>query len=197
MSRTIRAFLIMALGSFLIGTGIAFVVGGDLGADSMTTLEQGLSRSLHVDMSLTPLIANALFIVALLAVDRRRVSVDTLLTPFVITLGLKAASLIVHPVSGLPLRVIYMVVGYLFVGLGIGVGAQSETGSNPYDGFVLALSEKLGRDYRIVRWIIDIIVLLTGILLKGSFGIGTFYAIAVTGVLANFFIKRLKGVFGN
>lgn len=197
MSRTIRAFLIMALGSFLIGTGIAFVVGGDLGADSMTTLEQGLSRSLHVDMSLTPLIANALFIVALLAVDRRRVSVDTLLTPFVITLGLKAASLIVHPVSSLPLRVICMVVGYLFVGLGIGVGAQSETGSNPYDGFVLALSEKLGRDYRIVRWIIDIIVLLTGILLKGSFGIGTFYAIAVTGVLANFFIKRLKGVFGN
>lgn len=197
MSRSVRTFLIMALGSLLIGTGIAFVVGGDLGADSMTTLEQGISRSLNLDMSLAPLVANALFIVALLAVDRRKVSVDTLLTPFVISLGIKAASLIVHPVSSLPLRVLYLIIGYLIIGLGIGVGAQSETGSNPYDGFVLALSEKMGRDYRVMRWILDILVLLIGILMKGSFGVGTIYAIAVTGVLGNFFIKRLKSIFGN
>jgi uncharacterized membrane protein YczE len=185
----------MALGSLLIGTGVALVVSGNLGGDSMTTLEQGISRSFSIEMALTPLIANALFTVALLLTDRRRVSLDTLICPFLITLGLKLASLIIHPGESLLGRIVQMVVGYLFVALGIGVGAQSETGSNPYDGFVLALSEKLGKDYRIIRWAVDISVLVVGIILKGSFGIGTFYAIATTGIVADFFIGLLAKVF--
>ncbi len=185
----------MALGSLLIGTGVALVVSGNLGGDSMTTLEQGISRSFDIEMSLTPLIANALFTVALLLTDRKRVSLDTLICPFLITLGLKLASLFIHPATSLVMRIVQMVVGYLFVALGIGVGAQSETGSNPYDGFVLALAERLNMDYRVVRWIVDIAVLLIGVLLGGSFGIGTFYAIAFTGVTAGFFINLLKNIF--
>ena len=185
----------MALGSLLIGTGVAFVVSGNLGGDSMTTLEQGISRSFDIEMALTPLIANALFTIALLLVDRKRVSLDTLICPFLITLGLKLASLVIHPAESLVMRIIQMVVGYLFVALGIGVGAQSETGSNPYDGFVLALCDRLKKDYRIIRWAVDIVVLLVGVLLKGSFGIGTFYAIATTGIVADFFIERLAKLF--
>ncbi len=192
MNKMVRRYLIMALGSLLIGTGVAFVVSGNLGGDSMTTLEQGISRSFNIEMSLTPLIANALFTVALLLTDRKRVSLDTLICPFLITLGLKLASMFLNPATSLVMRIVQMVVGYLFVALGIGVGAQSETGSNPYDGFVLALSEKLGKDYRIIRWAVDILVLVIGILLKGSFGIGTFYAIATTGIVANFFIRHLS-----
>ena len=195
MRSLVRRYLIMALGSLLIGTGVALVVSGNLAGDSMTTLEQGISRSFAIEMALTPLIANALFTVALLLTDRRRVSLDTLICPFLITLGLKLASLIIHPGESLLGRIVQMVVGYLFVALGIGVGAQSETGSNPYDGFVLALSEKLGKDYRIIRWTVDISVLVVGILLKGSFGIGTFYAIATTGIVADFFIGLLAKVF--
>ena len=195
MRSLVRRYLIMALGSLLIGTGVALVVSGNLGGDSMTTLEQGISRSFAIEMALTPLIANALFTVALLLTDRRRVSLDTLICPFLITLGLKLASLIIHPGESLLGRIVQMVVGYLFVALGIGVGAQSETGSNPYDGFVLALSEKLGKDYRIIRWAVDISVLVVGILLKGSFGIGTFYAIATTGIVADFFIGSLAKMF--
>ena len=182
----------MIAGSLIIGAGVAVVIAGDLGSDSMTTLEQGISRFLNIDMSLAPLVANGLFVLALLAVNRRRVSVDTLLCPFLITLGIKAANQLLPQVSGMAMRVVCLVLGYLIIALGIGVGAQSETGSNPYDGFVLALAEKLNMDYRIVRWIVDIAVLLIGVLLGGSFGIGTFYAIAVTGITAKIFIELLK-----
>ena len=44
-----------------------------------------------------------------------------------------------------------MAVGITVVGVGIVIGAQSETGSNPYDGFILALSEKVGKPYRIMK----------------------------------------------
>ncbi|MCR5066529.1 MAG: hypothetical protein K6A14_00525 [Erysipelotrichaceae bacterium] len=192
MSNAVRRYLIMTVGSLLIGVGVAAVIAGDLGSDSMTTLEQGISRALKIDMSLAPLIANGLFILALLAVDRSRVSIDTIICPFQITLGIKLANLIISPAEGMFMRIVCLVAGYLIIALGIGVGAQSKTGSNPYDGFVLALAEKLGWDYRIVRWALDIAVLLIGVLLGGSFGIGTFYAIALTGVLANFFINLLK-----
>ena len=192
MSGMTRRYLIMIAGSLIIGAGVAAVIAGDLGSDSMTTLEQGISRFLKIDMSLAPLIANGLFVLALLAVNRSRVSLDTLLCPFLITLGIKAANLMIPQVTGMAMRIVCLVLGYLIIALGIGVGAQSETGSNPYDGFVLALAERLNTDYRVVRWIVDIAVLLIGVLLGGSFGIGTFYAIAVTGITAKFFIELLK-----
>lgn len=190
--KIIRNYLIMIAGSLLIGCGVSLIVFAALGADALTTFEDGLTRLLHISLSVSTLIANLLFITMIFLLDRKRVSIDTLLCPLFISLGVKLFTAIFPNVSAMPLRVIYMLAGLVIISLGVGVGAQSPTGSSPYDGFVLAASIKSGRDYRLVRWTVDIITLLAGILLKGSWGIGTIMSIAFIGIIAKFFIEKLK-----
>lgn len=189
---TFRNYLIMILSALIIGGGVGFVVYGALGADSMTTFENGLSVSLGMKLSLAALLANTLFIVLLFLMDRSRVSIDTLLCPLFISAGVQLFLMVIPEVSALPMRVLYMLIGMTVVGIGIGIGALSKTGSNPYDGFVMAFAEKIGRSYRIMRPICDSCLLVVGILLKGSWGIGTIIAILFQGAIAQFFISLFR-----
>jgi len=191
-NKTFRSYLIMIISALIIGCGVGFVVYAALGADSMTTFENGLSVSLNIKLSLSALLANLLFLCLLFFADRKRVSIDTLLCPLFISAGVQLFLMVIPAVTAMALRVLYMAVGITVVGVGIGIGAQSETGSNPYDGFILALSEKVGKPYRIMRPICDSILLIAGILMKGSWGIGTIIAILFQGTIAQFFIGLFR-----
>ncbi len=194
MNKLVRKYLIMFIGSIIIGIGASFIVGGNVGGDAMTTFEQGLTKTLSITLPIAMIIANGIFVVLLLIFSRENVSIDTILSPLFISLGSNIAIKFVPSVSGMVLRIIYLLIGIVICALGIGVGAQTETGSNPYDGFVLALSKKINQSYSIVRPVFDVCILLVGILLKGSFGIGTFIAIFCMGPIANIFIKALSKV---
>ena len=85
-----------------------------------------------------------------------------------------------------------MFIGLVTIGLGIGLGSNCGCGNNTYDGFVLCLSKKINIQYKYVRMVLDAIILVVGIVLKGSFGIGTIVAIVLQGVIAQWFIDNLK-----
>ena len=191
----IRDFLIMVLGAMTIGGGVVFIIYAGLGADAMTTLENGLYVTLNIPLSLSPLLANAFFLVLLFLLDKKRVSIGTVVCPFCITLGIEVFTLFIPEVSSMVLRVVYMFAGIVVVALGIGIGAQSPTGSNPYDGFILAVSDRIHKPYNTMRPCFDAVVLIAGVLLKGSWGIGTVLAITLTGVIGQFFMNLLKKVF--
>ena len=192
MNKTIKKYLIMILGAMSIGVGVAFIVYGDIGGDSLTTLEQGLSRTFEITIPTSQILVNGLFVVALFLLDRRKVSFDTILSPLVISSSCNIALKLVLMVETMLFRIIYLLIGIVIIGIGIGIGAQSESGLNPYDGVVLSLSEKFKVKFSLLRPILDLIVLIIGILLKGSWGIGTIITILTQGFIADFFIKIFK-----
>lgn len=194
---TLSNYLIMAIGGMIIGAGVAFVVYGNLGGDAMTTFQHGLSVSLKIELPIAQIIANAIFVIALFIFFRNKVNVDTILCPLFITLGCKIATTIIPSLNmdQMLLRVIYMLVGVIVIGVGIGIGAQTKSGSNPYDGFVLAFSNKINKNFAIVRPICDSLLLIIGILLHGSWGIGTIIATFFQGYVGSFFIKLFKKIF--
>ena len=189
---TLKKYVIMIMGALVIGCGVGFVVYAALGSDAMTTFQSGLAATLGISLSAATLAANLIFLVLLFVIDRKRVSIDTALCPLCISAGVWLFSLFIPAVTAMPLRVLYMAVGIIVVGLGIGIGAQTDTGSNPYDGFVLAISEKIGKPYRLMRPVLDVFLLVIGILLKGSLGIGTIAAVLLQGTIAQFFITKLR-----
>ena len=194
MNKTVKKYMIMMTGGLTVGFGAGTMMIANLGADAMTTFEQGLSRLLQIDMSWTPFIANMFFLALLLILDRHRVSFDTALCPLFISLGVKVVSLILPAAENTVIRVIYLMAAVLSVGLGLGIGAQTDTGSNPYDGFALFLAERLQTGYRYTRPIMDGIMLILGILIGGSWGVGTIVALLLTGIIADFFIAKLKSL---
>jgi len=195
MRKYVRDYLIMIINSLVIGAGVALVVYGNLGADSLTTFEQGASVSTGLELSLCQMIINFSFAILLFVINRKKVSLPTFIIPFLIPLGLKLTMLFLQTVDNIIIRYVYMLGGIVVIGLGIGIGAQSEISNNPYDGLILTLSEKFKISFGVLRPIIDAVILAIGILLGGTWGVGTVIATFCQGFVANFFIKFLKGKF--
>lgn len=192
MNETVKKYLIMIVGAMVIGIGAAFIVGGNVGGDSMTTFEQGLMQTCNIALPIAMILANGIFVILLLIFSRENLSIDTILCPLFISLGSNIGVKFIPSVEGMVVRIIFLLVGIVICALGIGIGAQTTTGSNPYDGFVLAFSKKINQSYSIVRPVFDVCLLVLGILLHGTFGIGTFIATFCIGPVANVFIKGLS-----
>ena len=189
MKKLVRDYLIMIIGAIVIGIGVAFIVSANVGGDAMTTFEQGLTLTFHISLPIAMIIANGIFVVLLLVFAKENISIDTVLSPLFISAGSKIGLLFMPNLDDMVIRYVFFLIGLCIAGVGIAIGAQSETGSNPYDGFVLALSKKINKSYSIVRPVLDAGLLVIGILLKGTFGVGTFIAIFCMGPVADFFIK--------
>lgn len=194
MKKLVRDYLIMIIGAIVIGIGVAFIVSANVGGDAMTTFEQGLTQTFHISLPIAMIIANGIFVVLLLVFAKENISIDTVLSPLFISAGSKIGLLFMPNLDDMVIRFVFFFIGLCIAGVGIAIGAQSETGSNPYDGFVLALSKKINKSYSIVRPVLDAGLLVIGILLKGTFGVGTFIAIFCMGPVANFFIKMFAKI---
>ena len=194
MKKLVRDYLIMIIGAIVIGIGVAFIVSANVGGDAMTTFEQGLTQTFHISLPIAMIIANGIFVVLLLVFAKENISIDTVLSPLFISAGSKVGLLFMPNLDDMIIRYVFFLIGLFIAGIGIAIGAQSATGSNPYDGFVLALSKKINKSYSIVRPVLDAGLLVIGILLKGTFGVGTFIAIFCMGPVANFFIKMFAKV---
>ena len=49
-NKKVIRLVLMFLSAIIIGLGISFFVNAKLGADAMTTFEEGLSNTLHLDL---------------------------------------------------------------------------------------------------------------------------------------------------
>ena len=194
MKKLVRDYLIMIIGAIVIGIGVAFIVSANVGGDAMTTFEQGLTQTFHISLPIAMIIANGIFVILLLVFAKDNISIDTVLSPLFISVGSKIGLLFVPTIEGMLIRYVFFLIGLFIAGIGIAIGAQSATGSNPYDGFVLALSKKINKSFSVVRPVMDAGLLIIGVLLKGTFGVGTFIAIFCMGPVANFFIKIFSKV---
>lgn len=188
-NKKVIRLVLMFLSAIIIGLGISFFVNAKLGADAMTTFEEGLSNTLHLDLSICLIIANGIFVLLTLLIDRKSLHLTTLVYPLFISLGIKISSLFVPSLDNIVIRVFFMLLALIIIGMGIGLAVVCDSGNNPYDGFVVSLSGITKIQFRYVRAVCDLVVLAFGVLLKGSFGIGTFVAILLQGTVGQFFIE--------
>ena len=186
--------IFMVVGSLLIGFGVAFVVAGNVGGDALTTLQVGISRKFHISVPSASLVTNIFSLSLLFMFFRKRISIATLCSPFLITLGNYLMSFVTATIrlDIMLIRMICMLFGLVLIGIGIGIGAQSPSSSNPYDSLIIGLSEKFKISFSMTRIFVDAAVLIAGLLLKGTWGIGTIIAILLQGVLGEFFIRIFR-----
>jgi uncharacterized membrane protein YczE len=74
----------------------------------------------------------------------------------------------------LVVRIAYLAAGMLFIAFGSGLYIGAELGSGPRDGLMIGLNARFGISIRAARTCVEIAVMLTGLLLGGSIGLGTF-----------------------
>lgn len=161
------------VGLACFGTGIAFFVQSDLGVPPWDVFHTGISQRTDLELG-TVLIIVSFFVLLLWIPFRLRPGLGTLLNAVQIGLVENVAQDLIPETSSVLIRVIYMFLGLSIIALGSGMYIGAELGSGPRDGLMIGLNQKFGISVRLARTTVEVIVMLTGVILGGHIGLGTF-----------------------
>lgn len=79
-----------------------------------------------------------------------------------------------------------MLLGVMLFAVGTGFYAAASLGRGPYEELTFSLAEKNGWQVKVVRIIMDIVMVIAGVLLGGKFGICTIVTIIISGPVIQF-----------
>jgi uncharacterized membrane protein YczE len=177
------------VGLALYAVSMALVIQSGLGNMPWDVFHQGMARRTGLSIGFW-VIAFGVLILLVWVPLRQRPGLGTVSNIVVI-------GLLIDPVLGLvprhePLgvRVAFLVVGVLLNGVATALYVGARMGPGPRDGLMTGLVARTGRSVRLVRTSIEVTVVVAGILLGGTFGVGTLlYAVAI-GPLVQLFLPR-------
>ena len=167
------------LGLLAYGVSLALMVRGDLGLAPWDVLHSGLIR--HVPLTLGQAVVVMSFVVLLAWIPLRELpGIGTISNALVIGFSADATLALLDRPDGLVLRIALMIGGVLLCGLATALYIGAQLGRGPRDGLMTGLARRTGRSLRVVRTGLELAVVLVGLLLGGTLGIGTvLYALAI------------------
>ena len=182
-----RRFLQLFAGLVLFGFSIALMIRADLGLAPWDVLTVGLGH--WVPLSFGQITIALSFVVLLLWVPvGERPGVGTLANSVVIGLAVDASLAVLPAPDGWPERLGLMLAGVVLNGLAGATYIGAQLGRGPRDGLMTGLARRTGRSLRLVRTLLEAGVLIVGIVLGGTAGVGTLVFAVSIGPLTQFFL---------
>ena len=162
-----------AAGLFCFGAGIACFVHSNLGVPPWDVLHQGISEKTDIKMGTVIIIVGVVLLLAWIPL-RMKPGIGTIMNAVQIGLVENVMEDLLPNSDLIVARVAYLIAGMLFIAFGSGLYIGAELGSGPRDGLMLGLNKRFGISIRLARTTIEIAVLVVGLFLGGSLGLGTF-----------------------
>ena len=174
-----RRFTQLFVGLWLYGVSLAMMVRGHLGLAPWDVLHSGVVRYLPVTLGQAVVLMS--FAVLLLWVPlREKPGVGTVANALVVGTSADAALALLPAPDALVLRVGLTVGGVLVCGLATALYIGAQLGRGPRDGLMTGLARRTGLSLRLVRTLLELTVVVAGLLLGGTLGLGTvLYALAI------------------
>ena len=162
-----------AAGLFCFGAGIACFVHSNLGVPPWDVLHQGISEKADIKMGTVIIIVGVVLLLAWIPL-RMKPGIGTIMNAVQIGLVENVMEGLLPDSNLIVARVAYLIAGMLFIAFGSGLYIGAELGSGPRDGLMLGLNKRFGISIRLARTTVEIAVLVVGLFLGGSIGLGTF-----------------------
>lgn len=176
------------VGLFLYGTGIAFMVRGEIGAAPWDVLSQGIA--LHVPLSFGVItILTSIVVLVLWLPLRQRYGMGTVLNALLVGPSADVGLFLIPPGQPLWLRICFFVIGLLVLSAATGLYIGARFGPGPRDGLMTGLHNRTGWPIWIVRTGLEVIVVAIGWTLGGNVGIGTLVFALLVGPLCQYFMR--------
>lgn len=80
-------------------------------------------------------------------------------------------------------KILFSASGILILAVSIALSIRADCGKNPYDCLTFGLMKQTGKQYYVIRWLLDGSMLLLGIFMHGTFGAVTVINLVVLGKL--------------
>ena len=183
----------LVFGLFLFAAGIVALLESRLGLSPWDVLNQGIAK--HSPLTFGEAnIAVGLTIVAVVLLLGQEIGFGTLANAILVgvfvdrLIAVDAVSDLKHSV--LPGRVALLAAGIALIGVGTAFYIGGAMGAGPRDSLMIVLGRRTGIRVGVVRGVIELCALIVGIVLGGTFGIGTVAFALLVGptVEASFFL---------
>lgn len=183
MSKTewTKKIIIIVIGSIIAAYGITLALYAGFGGATLAVLWQGISRTFHISIGMASLIVAIIMIVFSFFYDRSQIHIGTIIYQLVYSLCVDLFA-----------NALIMLLGVMLFAVGTGVYAAASLGRGSYEALTFSLAEKNGWQVKAVRMILDIVMVLTGVLLGGKFGICTIVTIIISGPIIQFTASKTK-----
>jgi uncharacterized membrane protein YczE len=171
------------------GVGLGLLVRARLGLDPWDVLSQGISRHLGIQIGWVVDMIGAVVLLAWIPLHQRP-GLGTLLNIVVVGLAANGTLDVVPVLHALVWRVVLMLAAVLLVGVATGCYIGAGLGPGPRDGLMTGIAAR-GHSIRVVRFSLEVTVLVVGYLLGGSVGVGTVVYAVCIGPLVHVTLPRL------
>ncbi len=178
----------VVVGEVIFGIGSGLMVVSELGLSPWDVLHQGLARQLGLTVGSWTIIVSFIVLIAWLPL-RERYGIGTLLNAIIIGVMIDVTIAVVPTPSETLWAAALMIGGIVIVGVGSGMYIGANLGPGPRDGLMTAVARR-GPSIRLTRVVLEVSVLIVGVLLGGTFGIGTILFAVGIGPLVQFFLPR-------
>ena len=183
-----RRFIQLIVGLVLFGIGIAMMLQSGIGLPPWDVLHQGLTEQFGLTVGIWSIIISVVLLLLWLPL-REKYGIGTVLNAIIIGFVIDVGVLFIPAPESIWWDVTLMLGGIFLIGLASGMYIGANLGPGPRDGLMTAIARR-GVSIRATRWGLEIVALVTGVLLGGTFGVGTIAFALFIGPIVQFFLPR-------
>ena len=181
--------LVLFSGSVIMSYGITMYLKAGLGTDPITTLVEGVSKTMGISVGRASQLTSGLLIVVTFMIDRKRIGLGTFVNAFLTGELLNLfMNMDLNPTT-IAMRLIVLAVGVITFAIGLALFIISKLGEGPVDALMLIFIDRTHMSIGKARIIVDTILVLGGAILGASVGVGTLAGTFLTGVIMGKTIK--------
>ncbi len=177
-------------GLTLIQVAVAAFLQIAMGADSFTVFMQGLSKTLHFSVGFGNAIITFVLLIIVYILDKKQFKIGMVLA--VISAGLilngmtALLDILIPPNMPVWMLWIEFFMACVLVAIGFPLLKSADLRVAPNDALYLAIMNRTGKSYGLVRVSVDAVYLVIGYFLGGVIGIGTLVCVVAIGPMVQF-----------
>lgn len=186
---------IIVVGSVIAAYGITLAMYAGFGGATLAVLWQGLSKTFSMSIGMASFVVAAAMVLFVLFYDRRQIHIGTVLYQIVYSACVDLFANCHVYSETMWINFLIMMLGVVVFAVGTGLYAAASLGRGSYEALTFALAEKNNWQVKIVRMVLDILMVVAGVLLGGKFGACTIVTVIISGPIIQFVNGRAKRIF--
>ena len=206
IKKWIIKIVVLMIGLTIAHLGCTLFILSNLGNDPYNVLIQGLYRSIYSATGLEFLthgrvhvVVCVIIVLVLLIVDKSYIKIGTLLCmifggPIIDVFTVLLQNIIT---DGIVVRIIAMALGCVILAFGMTIVIKSDCGTGPNDLVAVVISDKIKKNFGVIRIIVDVLFVAVGFALSGTVGVGTLVCAFLVGPVANIFMPLNEKVINS
>lgn len=195
LKNAVKRLLKFYAGLALIQLAVAAYLQIGIGSDSFTVFLQGVSKILHLNVGLTNALITFVLLIIVYILDKKQFRIGMVLSVATAGLLLNVMTWFLKVIlpPNLPLWILCaeFTLACVLVAIGFPLLKSAELGVAPNDALYLAILNRAGKSYGMVRVIVDAVYLAVGFILGGVVGVGTVVCVVALGPMVQFVMNHI------